>query len=412
MINRLLICLFSLISMAESAAQLCIAPDFTLTDINGQEFNLYETLDSDKVVILSIGATWSQASLDFHNQSYLEELYAEYGPLGTDQIRVLFVEVDDNTTLADMTGLGGNTLGDFISDISYPIANPNNALFPVAVFAAQGLPAVKIINPDGYEIVQDVKNAENKEEIEDALNEIITLILPMSLEQSFSGVSCFGGEDGTISLSIFGGLAPYEVLWEDGNSGVERMNLTAGIYTASITDANDNEISSTITVPEPEILELNSQMFPEINGQENGSIALTLIGGTEPYDFLWSTGETASEILNLPSGDYSVTAVDNNGCEISTEVFVDFYSSIYDVNDRELIVYPNPVKDKIFIKDINLLNVIALKMTSTLGHELILNSYQTSNGIGIDKFDASQGIYFLQILFDDLSFQSVKVVVQ
>ena len=51
--------LFSL--SLDSSAQLpngSIAPDFTATDINGVEYNLYELLDAGNTVILDFFATW------------------------------------------------------------------------------------------------------------------------------------------------------------------------------------------------------------------------------------------------------------------------------------------------------------------------------------------------------------------
>jgi hypothetical protein len=98
-----------------------IAPDFTATDINGVEHNLYSLLDEGKTVILDVSATWCPPCWSYHQGGTLETVWEEYGPDGTDEMYVFMIEGDANTTQADLEGTGGNTTGDWITGTGYPI---------------------------------------------------------------------------------------------------------------------------------------------------------------------------------------------------------------------------------------------------------------------------------------------------
>ena len=98
-----------------------IAPDFTATDLDGVEHNLYDILNQGKSVILDISATWCPPCWDYHTGGTLEEVWEQYGPDGTDEMYVFLIEGDGSTTMSDLEGTGGNTLGDWITNTHYPI---------------------------------------------------------------------------------------------------------------------------------------------------------------------------------------------------------------------------------------------------------------------------------------------------
>ena len=108
---------------------LSYAPDFTATDINGVEHNLYDLLDQGYQVILLFEATWNGPGWSYYQQGIMEELYNTYGPDGTDEIRVFLLESDDSTTDADLNGTGSATQGDWVTGTSYPIIDNAGAIF-------------------------------------------------------------------------------------------------------------------------------------------------------------------------------------------------------------------------------------------------------------------------------------------
>lgn len=121
----LCVLLFS-ITKAQNSDEL-ISPNWTLTDINGVEHTLYDYLDEGMSVILNFS---SVALNEVDGQAWiyltdgnLNRLYKDYGPgyFGTGEVMVLILEVDPLTTLADITGTGNNTFGDWTSVTDIPI---------------------------------------------------------------------------------------------------------------------------------------------------------------------------------------------------------------------------------------------------------------------------------------------------
>lgn len=130
-------------------------------------------------------------------------------------------------------------------------------------------------------------------------------------------VSCPGSNDGTINLNFVGGVAPVRVVWDDNaTAGSVRTNLAPGIYTVTITDAQNCQINRDFTVlePQPLVLAGTSNNAFNCNTINSGSIDLVVTGGTAPYRYLWSNGSTSQDLSNIPPGNYSVAVTDARGC--------------------------------------------------------------------------------------------------
>ena len=120
-----------LVFAVEGMAQLpdgSIAPDFTATDLDGVEHNLYDILDEGKPVIINFAATWSGPVWSYILNGALNELHEMYGPEGTDEIRVFFIE-SGNGTLEDLQGTGNATTGDWTAVVNFPIIDNGESIF-------------------------------------------------------------------------------------------------------------------------------------------------------------------------------------------------------------------------------------------------------------------------------------------
>jgi gliding motility-associated-like protein len=151
----------------------------------------------------------------------------------------------------------------------------------------------------------------------------VTVSEPTELSGSTSAVnvSCFGGNDGSINLNIAGGTLPYSYAWTNslGTSAGNTQNLsnlTAETYTVVVTDGNGCTISFTqeVTQPNLPIASTFEQVDVLCYGNNTGSIDLTVTGGTPPYSYSWTNGQTTEDIANLIANNYGYTVTDDNGC--------------------------------------------------------------------------------------------------
>jgi PKD repeat protein len=136
---------------------------------------------------------------------------------------------------------------------------------------------------------------------------------------SSSNVLCSAGASGNATVSASGGTPPYLYSWSTGATGATVSGLAAGTYTATATDANNCSSSISVVIDEPDSLmaSMTSIITPSCFNSTNGSITASVTGGTIPYSFLWSDGQTGSTATGLAAGSYSVAVTDANGCTTS-----------------------------------------------------------------------------------------------
>ena len=125
---------------------------------------------------------------------------------------------------------------------------------------------------------------------------------PTVVVDSTRNVSCFGGTNGAVYITISGGTAPRTTLWSNGSLSNDLLNVAAGIYTITVTDANSCTATASGTVTQPAAVNDSVQVVNATCGQNNGSVSVFPFGGTSPYTYLWNTGATTSTLSSLASG--------------------------------------------------------------------------------------------------------------
>ena len=151
----------------------------------------------------------------------------------------------------------------------------------------------------------------------------ITQPTALALTAVASNVSCFGGSNGSVNLTVSGGTPAYGYLWSNGATTEDLNNVVANTYTVTVTDANGCTKSITATITQPQLLVASGVMTNDACfGQANGSVDLTVTGGTPAYTYLWSNGATTQDLNNVAANTYCVTVTDSKGCTATTCVTV------------------------------------------------------------------------------------------
>lgn len=149
---------------------------------------------------------------------------------------------------------------------------------------------------------------------------------PLTVTSSNTDITCSGAADGSITITISGGTAPYTYLTNTipDTGTFTQNNVPSGIYTGTISDANGCSvtISDTITEPAPQSLSLTAT-DATCSGYADGTATANFVNATGTVTYNWNPGGVQSGIRTaLPAGTYSVTATDANTCTVSGSVAI------------------------------------------------------------------------------------------
>ncbi|REK48926.1 MAG: PKD domain-containing protein [Bacteroidetes bacterium] len=139
---------------------------------------------------------------------------------------------------------------------------------------------------------------------------------------SINNVTCFGGSNGSISVTASGGTAPYTYQWSNGSTTSSIFGLPAGTYTVTVTDSLGCKNKRTFIITQPAKLQGTAVSTPANCNVPNGTATVYPSGGTAPYSYLWSNGQSTQTATGLSPGLYSVSILDANGCVGTVNVTV------------------------------------------------------------------------------------------
>ncbi|MBT3612206.1 MAG: hypothetical protein HN522_04625, partial [Flavobacteriales bacterium] len=161
---------------------------------------------------------------------------------------------------------------------------------------------------------------------------------PPVLTANTTNVSCNGLSDGSIDLSVSGGLSPYTYNWSNGFVSEDLNNISAGIYSLTVTDALGQVQTASYTVTEPAtiIISYNS-VSTSAPGLSDGAIYTTTTGGVLPYIYYWvNPYATTQNLLNIVAGTYTFYVIDVNNC-FSTAIITVLDGVITPINSSAII---------------------------------------------------------------------------
>ena len=130
------------------------------------------------------------------------------------------------------------------------------------------------------------------------------------------GVSCNGATDGSIDVTVSGGTGVYTYEWSNGATSEDLSDLGAGTYSVVATDENGCSVSIEVEITESDAMAISETHSDytgfgvSCNGATDGSIDVTVSGGTGVYTYEWSNGVTSEDLSDLGAGTYSVVATE------------------------------------------------------------------------------------------------------
>ncbi|MEZ4777586.1 MAG: PKD domain-containing protein [Bacteroidia bacterium] len=148
----------------------------------------------------------------------------------------------------------------------------------------------------------------------------VSEIAGMNAAFSDSDALCAGDASGMASVSISGGTAPYAYSWSNGATTDSIMGLAAGMYSVQVSDVFGCLLSDSLEIGQPDSLSVSLDNLVNVDcpSDASGEIQITVAGGTAPYFFSWSNGDTTEDVTGLMTGDYTGIITDANGCQLTS----------------------------------------------------------------------------------------------
>jgi PKD repeat protein len=174
--------------------------------------------------------------------------------------------------------------------------------------------------PGSYNVSVKITNACGNSSI---YTQLVT-VQAMNITALPTSTSCNGGADGTLSLVVSNGTAPYSYSFNGGAyQGSALMNgLAAGTYSVAVKDANGCISNIAALVSQPNAISTTGSSTAAACGNNTGSASVSVSGGASPYTYSWNTGATTATASALVAGVYTVAVVDAKGCTKTTAVSV------------------------------------------------------------------------------------------
>ncbi|WP_298221395.1 T9SS type A sorting domain-containing protein [Flavobacterium sp.] len=390
----------------QSQAQIApgsVAPDFTVTDINGVSHHLADYLAAGKTVVMDISATWCGPCWNLHKAKLLEDIYNSYGQGGSNEVVVLFFEGDSTTSNDDLLGLTTESRGNWVEDVPYPIIDGTNIsnLYQIAFF-----PTIFRICPDG--LVSEMPGRTAGAIRADVNNNCGTLTGTQNNVGSLDNTNAFCSADGSAIAKIrnYGenAITSATLNLKENGTVIATKNYTGSMprfttrtltfdsytynpaadYTVEVVNVNS------VTPLNPSIT--NAEMGVAIAKQATTDIVVKVYTDNYPTEISWNIKNSAGVIVGN-GGPYDGN-VNGGGIDANTTKIHNVSLPANDCYSINLMdSYPDgwaegttPHGVEVFDNtNTSILNIVAGSFGATLANPNVL----TTNALAVDNFKST-----------------------
>ncbi len=240
----------------------------------------------------------------------------------------------------------------------------------------------------------------------------VTTTGTLTIGFDFQDITCYGANDGEITILPGNAAPPFQWAWDDGTTFPGISGLSAGNYRGTLTDGFGCSINWQVSVTDPLPIEVTAQITPtSTNTATDGQIDLIVSGGTGNLDIDWQAGATGPSIDNLSVGFYTVTITDSQGC--TKELVYEVKSSVgtQDNEPGKIQLLPNPFSDHLTLTtempDNTPLLLVISDFYGRTKAEIPFRGH-TSQVVRAD--DWASGVYFWRIIREGNTASSGRIV--
>ena len=320
------------------------APDFTITDIDGNEHNLYSILDEGKPVLLDLFAVWCGPCWSFAETGVFEEFDALYGPNGDNSVFTIAVESDPSTPESDLFG-GGTSVGDWTTLIDYPLADDASGAIADA-YALAYYPTIYLICPDRSVTEIGQGSGSDYWTVETLAEEVFVNTCPQPVEgsnammQSYNAelVSCGGGKIDPIVTIL--NMGTEDMTACTINTIVDGSVISSYEWTGSLATFGSEQVTLAELPANTTDVSFVVVMTGDLNASDD-NIDVSIVLATESHAYIhvevntdFYPGETSWDVKDasgavVMSGAYEMGTEDSwNGGGVDADMTHDHYESL------------------------------------------------------------------------------------
>lgn len=248
------------------------------------------------------------------------------------------------------------------------------------------------------------------------LSETVTQLPWLSITGIVTNVTVTSGSDGSIDVTVPGGIPEYQYLWSDGTTTGDRNGLTAGTYAVTVTDGNGCTAQRSFLVSQPKCsLSIAAIIATNVSciGCADGTIDVTLTGAQGNVNYLWNNGASTEDLSGLAPGTYVLIATDEGNC--STKLSDSISAPVLKVSETvsditSVSIFPNPASDQFVIAVETHNNSearVSVVIENLMGQVVYTIQPQAFNGslkIPVDISRFTDGSYITRVTIDGKQF--------